>query len=122
MISNIVIDYKDIQKELDCKIENRKYRKKIKFKKMSIDYTKTNDLISTCYFELVFDDNKYTKIQLPQTPDDPLHFRDIKKYIDRLKDARKKTNQADALQIAHGLINGHRAVVGIFNFDFQFFF
>lgn len=32
MISNIVIDYKDIQKELDCKIENRKYRKKIKVK------------------------------------------------------------------------------------------
>lgn len=70
-------------------------------------------------FKSLFDEGKYTLIQLPKTPDDPLHFQDKKKYTERLKEARKKTNQEDAIQIAHGIIDGKKAVVGIFNFDFM---
>ncbi len=68
---------------------------------------------------LIFDAGKYTLIQLPKTADDPLNFRDIKKYIDRLKESRKKTGQKDAVQVAYGKIDGHRAVVVIFNFAFM---
>ncbi len=70
-------------------------------------------------FDLLFDAGKYTLIQLPKTLDDPLHFHDKKKYSERLKEARKKTNQEDAIQVAHGTIDGHRVVVGIFNFSFM---
>lgn len=68
---------------------------------------------------LLFDPNQYTVIQLPNVTEDPLNFRDIKKYTDRLKDARKKTKQPDAITVAHGQIGGHPVVMGIFNFDFM---
>jgi acetyl-CoA carboxylase carboxyl transferase subunit beta len=69
--------------------------------------------------ELLFDKGEYNLIQLPKVNEDPLHFHDIKKYSDRLKDAKKKTNQEDAIVVAHGFIGQKRAVVGIFNFDFM---
>lgn len=70
-------------------------------------------------FKMLFDEEKYTLIQLPKTPDDPLKFRDVKKYTDRLKESRKKTEQRDAVQVAYGQINGHRSVVVVFNFAFM---
>ena len=69
--------------------------------------------------ELLFDKGEYNLIQLPKISEDPLHFHDIKKYADRLKNAKKKTNQEDAIIVAHGLIAQKRAVVGVFNFDFM---
>jgi acetyl-CoA carboxylase carboxyl transferase subunit beta len=69
--------------------------------------------------ELLFDKGEYNLIQLPKVNEDPLHFHDIKKYSDRLKDAKKKTNQEDAIVVAHGFIGQKRAVVAIFNFDFM---
>lgn len=70
-------------------------------------------------FNMLFDEGKYTLIQLPKTHEDPLNFRDLKKYTDRLKEARKKTGQEDAVMIAHGLIGGKRVVVGVFDFAFM---
>ena len=69
--------------------------------------------------EMLCDEGKYTLIQLPKVKEDPLHFRDIKKYTDRLKDARKKTDQEDAILVAHGKMGGHPVVIGVFNFDFM---
>jgi acetyl-CoA carboxylase carboxyl transferase subunit beta len=66
-----------------------------------------------------FDDGKYTRIELPKVPADPLAFRDSKKYVDRLKEARAKTGLEDALVVAHGTIAGHRAVVAAMSFDFM---
>ena len=66
-----------------------------------------------------FDDGKYTRIELPKVPADPLQFRDSKKYVDRLKEARAKTGLEDALVVAHGTIAGHRAVVAAMSFDFM---
>lgn len=69
--------------------------------------------------EMLFDGGEYTLIQLPKVKEDPLHFVDLKKYTDRLKEARKKTNAEDAILVAHGKIGGYPAVVGVFDFNFM---
>ncbi len=61
----------------------------------------------------------YTRIELPRAPQDPLHFRDSKRYSDRLKEARDKTGLPDAILVAHGAIGGHRAVVAAMAFEFM---
>ncbi|MCX7380518.1 MAG: acetyl-CoA carboxylase, carboxyltransferase subunit beta [Alphaproteobacteria bacterium] len=65
-----------------------------------------------------FDAGTFTRIELPKVPADPLKFRDTKRYTDRLKEHRDKTNLDDAIAVAHGQIGGHRAVVAIMAFDF----
>ena len=70
-------------------------------------------------FDMLFDQGQYTLIQLPKVHEDPLNFRDSKKYTDRLKEARKKTEQEDAIMIAHGLMGGKRVVIGVFDFAFM---
>ncbi len=69
--------------------------------------------------KMLFDEEKYTLVELPQVEEDPLNFTDAKKYADRIKDARKKTQQNDAIVVAEGLIGNCPAVVGIFDFDFM---
>ncbi len=58
---------------------------------------------------------------IPWTPvrEDPLKFRDSKKYPDRLKAARAKTQEQDALINVHGTIEGQPAVVGAQDFAFM---
>ena len=51
-------------------------------------------------------------------PVDPLRFRDTKRYTERLKEAREKTQLDDAIVVAHGTIGGHRAVVVVMAFGF----
>jgi acetyl-CoA carboxylase carboxyl transferase subunit beta len=66
-----------------------------------------------------FDENAYTRIELPKVPADPLKFRDSKRYTDRLKEARETTHLDDAILVAHGTIAGTRAVVAVMAFDFM---
>jgi acetyl-CoA carboxylase carboxyl transferase subunit beta len=61
----------------------------------------------------------YTRIELPRVPADPLGFRDTKRYVDRLKEARARTGLEDALVVAHGTIEGRGAVVASMAFDFM---
>ena len=61
----------------------------------------------------------FTKIELPRAPQDPLHFRDSKRYADRLKEARDATGLSDAVLVAHGTIAGHQAVVAAMAFEFM---
>ncbi len=70
-------------------------------------------------FRLLFDDEKYDLIDLPVIQDDPLKFKDIQKYIDRLKSNRKKTGCEDAIQVAHGKIGGISSVVAAMDFSFM---
>ncbi len=65
-----------------------------------------------------FDKDGFTRIELPKIPMDPLRFRDLKRYPDRLRDAREKTQMEDALAVAHGAIEGQRAVVAVMEFEF----
>ncbi|MCS6922498.1 MAG: acetyl-CoA carboxylase, carboxyltransferase subunit beta [Elioraea sp.] len=64
-------------------------------------------------------DEGYATIELPKVPPDPLHFRDQKRYTDRLRAARAETGLEDAILVAHGTIGGEKAVVGAFAFDFM---
>ena len=69
-------------------------------------------------FDVFFGKNNYEIIKTPIPKDDPLGFEDSKKYTDRLKDARKKTNQDCAVMIARGNLNGINITAGAINFDF----
>jgi acetyl-CoA carboxylase carboxyl transferase subunit beta len=66
-----------------------------------------------------FDEDSYTRIELPKVPADPLSFRDQKRYSERLREARAKTGMDDALVVAHGTIGGGRAVVAVMEFNFM---
>ena len=70
-------------------------------------------------FKLLFDDEKYTMIALPVVLEDPLKFKDIQKYSDRLKSNRKKTGCEDAIQVAQGRIGGIESVVAAMDFSFM---
>lgn len=69
--------------------------------------------------ELLFDKGDYQRIELPKSPVDPLKFKDLKRYGDRMKDAVAKTGEQDAIIVAHGKLGGMGVVVACFNFDFM---
>lgn len=69
--------------------------------------------------ELLFDNGVYSRIEVPSVPQDPLKFKDKKKYADRLKDAQIKTGEKDAIIVAAGEISGLPVVIAAFNFDFM---
>ena len=68
---------------------------------------------------LLFDEGKYERIALPEVVQDPIKFKDLKKYTDRKKDAQAKTNEEDALVIGFGEIGGKKVVCAAFNFRFM---
>lgn len=70
-------------------------------------------------FRLLFDNDKYALLDLPQIADDPLKFKDIQKYSDRLKANRKSTGCQDAIQVARGKIGGITCVVAALDFSFM---
>ena len=69
-------------------------------------------------FELFFDNGEFELIETPLPHDDPLEFVDKKKYSDRLKAARKLTNQNDAVAIAKGRVGKIPVTVGAQDFRF----
>lgn len=69
--------------------------------------------------KMLFDDGAYETIELPEPPADPLKFRDEKKYVDRLRDYRRRTGRNDAIEVATGAIEGSPAVVAVQDFDFM---
>jgi len=66
-----------------------------------------------------FDDGRYEEIEAPETLSDPLKFRDVKRYADRLKENRVKTGASDAVTVAHGKLIGQRVTVAVQDFAFQ---
>lgn len=70
-------------------------------------------------FGQLFDDKDYTSVKLPRTVEDPLKFRDQKRYGDRLKAARHATGFHDAMDVAHGKMGGHKVTVAVQNFAFM---
>jgi acetyl-CoA carboxylase carboxyl transferase subunit beta len=70
-------------------------------------------------FEQLFDAAKYELLPAPEVREDPLRFKDSKRYTDRLKSARAATDERDALVNARGRIDGHKAVVGVQDFAFM---
>jgi acetyl-CoA carboxylase carboxyl transferase subunit beta len=64
-------------------------------------------------------DPGFDRLPPPQVREDPLKFRDSKRYVDRLKAARAQTGESDALVNARGAIEGRRAIVGVQDFAFM---
>jgi acetyl-CoA carboxylase carboxyl transferase subunit beta len=67
----------------------------------------------------MFDEGQYDTIALPDVPADPLKFRDEKRYADRIRDARSKTSQIDAVKVGHGRVEGQHLTIGVQDFDFM---
>ncbi len=64
-------------------------------------------------------DEGYQILPTPEVREDPLKFRDSKKYTDRLKQARAANPHPDAFTVAIGTIEGRGAVVGVQDFGFM---
>ena len=67
----------------------------------------------------LFDGGVYTDVAVPEAVTDPLHFRDQKKYTDRLKEARRKTGERDAMLVAEGEMGRTPVVVAVQDFSFM---
>jgi len=70
-------------------------------------------------FDELFDSGMYVPLPSPQVREDPLKFRDSKRYVDRLRAARAATGETDALINAKGTIEGKKTVVGVQDFAFM---
>jgi acetyl-CoA carboxylase carboxyl transferase subunit beta len=66
-----------------------------------------------------FDEGAWETIPTPDVPLDPLKFRDEKRYVDRLRDARTKTGMQDAVLVGVGEIEGLETTVAVQDFDFM---
>ncbi|MFN3227317.1 MAG: acetyl-CoA carboxylase, carboxyltransferase subunit beta [Hyphomicrobiales bacterium] len=69
--------------------------------------------------ERLFDEAQFELIETPDVAADPLKFRDERKYTDRIRDARGKTNEQDAFLVAAGTIHAQPVVVAAQNFAFM---
>ncbi len=70
------------------------------------------------YFELLFDQSRYTEIDPMMSSGDPLNFTDTKKYTDRVKATEHKTGLKDAVRAAYGDINGLPITIAAMDFSF----
>lgn len=66
----------------------------------------------------LFDGGVYENLPQPKVAQDPLKFRDSKKYSDRLKDSRVKTEQDDTILAGLGKVRGVKLVAVVHEFNF----
>jgi acetyl-CoA carboxylase carboxyl transferase subunit beta len=69
-------------------------------------------------FDMLFDDASYDNLPTPEVPLDPLKFRDVKRYTDRLKENRLKTGANDAVRVCTGRLEGMETTVAVQDFEF----
>lgn len=70
-------------------------------------------------FRQLLDEGSAEVLTPPRAAEDPLKFRDSKRYPDRLKAARAATGEQDAFVNARGTIDGRRVVLGVQDFAFM---
>jgi len=70
------------------------------------------------YFEILFDNNKFTELNEKMTSSDPLKFVDSKPYTTRIKSSMKKTELSEAVRTAYGKMNDIPVVIGCMDFTF----
>ena len=93
------------------------------------DLKETLSVCPTCSYHMkmsarqrlnwILDEETILEINTPQTILDPLKFKDNKRYTDRLKVSKEKTQNKDAIIIASGQIGGNNAVVVALDFNFM---
>ena len=69
--------------------------------------------------EWILDEGTIKDLNIPEINIDPLKFRDSKRYLDRIKDAKSKTKSEDAIIMASGQIGGNSAIVVALDFNFM---
>ncbi len=65
-----------------------------------------------------FDNGQWEDVVVPEVLNDPLKFRDEKRYADKLKEARLKTGLTDAIKVGVGRLEGREVTVAVQDFDF----
>jgi acetyl-CoA carboxylase carboxyl transferase subunit beta len=70
-------------------------------------------------FGALFDGGIFTEVKVPDPVTDPLHFRDQKKYPDRLKAAQKASGEREAMLVATGEIGRTPIVAAAQDFSFM---
>ena len=74
---------------------------------------------ATQRLKMMFDGGTWLDVALPEVAVDPLKFRDEKRYVDRLKDARAKTGQQDAFKIGFGRVDELPMTLAVQDFGFM---
>jgi acetyl-CoA carboxylase carboxyl transferase subunit beta len=67
----------------------------------------------------MFDGGIFTSIKVPTPVSDPLHFRDQKKYPDRMRSAQKVSGEEEAMLVAAGEIGRTPIVAAAQDFSFM---
>ncbi|MEY8842526.1 acetyl-CoA carboxylase, carboxyltransferase subunit beta [Cribrihabitans sp. XS_ASV171] len=70
-------------------------------------------------FTALFDGGIFTEVEVPMPTVDPLHFRDQKRYPDRMKAAQKQTGEKEAMLVACGEIGRTPIVAAAQDFSFM---
>lgn len=70
------------------------------------------------YFEILFDDNKFTELDVNMQSADPLKFTDSKRYPERIRASQDKTGLRDACRTAYGKMNGLDITIACMDFSF----
>ena len=70
-------------------------------------------------FKALFDGGIFVEIDVEEPLADPLQFRDEKRYSDRIRDARRKTGEHEAMIVAQGQIFGLKAIGAGQDFTFM---
>ncbi|MFY2825459.1 acetyl-CoA carboxylase, carboxyltransferase subunit beta [Ruegeria sp. MALMAid1280] len=70
-------------------------------------------------FKHLFDGGIFAEVEVPAPKDDPLQFRDQKKYPDRMKAAQKKTGEKEAMLVASGEIGRTPIIAAAQDFSFM---
>ncbi|UWQ04371.1 acetyl-CoA carboxylase, carboxyltransferase subunit beta [Aliiroseovarius crassostreae] len=67
----------------------------------------------------LFDGGVFAEVEVPAPIDDPLQFKDQKKYPERMKGARKSTGEREAMLVAEGEIGRTPIVAAAQDFSFM---
>jgi len=70
-------------------------------------------------FQALFDGGTFAQVSVPAPKPDPLHFRDQKKYPDRMRAAQKSTGEVEAMLVATGEIGRTPIVAAAQDFSFM---
>ena len=73
---------------------------------------------SSEYFEILFDNNKFTELDKNMSSLDPLKFTDKKPYTQRVESMQIKTGLKDAVRTAHGKLKDEKIVIACMDFAF----
>jgi len=76
-------------------------------------------MLAAARLQLVLDEGSFTEEDATMESVDPLGFRDSKRYIERLRSAKRTGGLSDAIRTGSGRIEGQPVELGVFVFDFM---